>query len=718
MSYNQRLLNESIKGQTTPDYINISNLAKECDPDRESDLDISKEDYYKASTMFYQRSGRQSILMSPISFNESVSSKNESIGLSFNEQDWGDVGLPVPDEASLARTASRRSLKRLKSSDSQNRKQNDSSKREFNLEKREDGDGVDEFSYKCLLKKFNEFDDKNQMKGQKDKQNETKRFNGEISNTVNVESKPETSAKHLFNGNNIYAKSYVSDSEMLDNNSSTADDENNTSKSAPLMLSPLTRVLADLRKTADVRKERQYLFSLNNNSSQTKTQPKVDEVIVTKGALQLLDNKKDKSSPLEDINCEHQSDYLNMSRTAKEDDQYVTMDGEEVDKESDAGDDADDEASRDFDTVNYQSDVILDNDIKLKAGCKVRTYKKPRPEPVPNISNQLNNRLSLSPNPAYEALGDVRPVKEAEAKSVANSDTTASNSVDKERSPKAPYYVSDLLSEEQQIALQEKLAARQTGSPPPLLSRCNALNNTRYLGTTSLQKCDVGKRVNNINNKNESSVSLNNCITNNINNATHNQVSAADAIENSLKSLLLPNVSKFLDSERNKYEAGHTLEKVPQNDKPFVPFQRCMTPDFNTKTDLQIEAQKCLTENSLALNRRSKSLEGLLESNNSKHIYENLGQQTSDPLIRQTDYVFNGNNDYYSDDDFMGTEVLRRVSKRHFAENFGSKSSQLSQQTVPLVESLEKSFDDYSDTESDLSSLIELSIGESQSINH
>ena len=355
---------------------------------------------------------------------------------------------------------------------------------------------------------------------------------------------------------------------------------------------------------------------------------------------------------------------------------------------------------------------MADNGIKLKAGCKVRTYKKPRPEPVPNIPNQLNSRISLNPNPAYETLGDILPVKDADVKSVTSNDGAANNCADKQRSPNAPYYMSDLLSEEQQIALQEKLAACQTGSPPPLLSRCNALNNTRYLGTTSLQKCDVGKRVNNINNKNDSSVSLNNCITNNINTAI--QLSTTDTIENSLKSLLLPNVSKFLDSERNKYEAGHTLEKVSHSDKPFVAYaasKRCITPDFNSKTDLELEAQTSLIENSIALKRRSKSLEGLVDS---KHIYENLNQ-SSDPLTQTNDCLFNGSDHTFSDDDFMGTEVLRRVSKRHFAENFNSKSSPLSQQSVPLVESLEKSFDDFSDTDSDLSSMIELSIGESQS---
>ncbi|CAG2163880.1 unnamed protein product [Oppiella nova] len=730
MPYNERP-NETMKGQTTPDYININSFGKETEADKESDLDISKEDYYKASTMFYQRfceSGRQSILMSPVSFNESVSSKNDSIGQTFNKQDWTDVGLPVPDETVLARTASRRSLKRItNNTESKTKSAIESPKREFTLDKREDGDGVDEYSVKCLLKKFSEFDNKNAKPIVSP--NESKHYNGEAVNQTNYSFKCETSAKPLFNGCNVFAKSYVSDSEILDNNSSIGDEENSTSKSAPLMLSPLTKVLADLRKTADVRKEK--LYSLSRNEFLLKKPSKVEEVIATKGALQLLDNSTNKSSTHEvQPNGCQQSDYLNMNKVVKgEEDVYVAMDGEEGDKESDAGDDADDEASRDFDCIVHHSDIITDNDIKLKAGCKVRTYKKPRPEPVPNVSNQL----ALNPNPAYEAFdgiqvatSEVTPEKTVTTNEINNNNTSAEKhtSAEKQRSPNAPYYMSDLLSEEQQIALQEKLAARQTGSPPPLLSRCNALNNTRYLGTTSLQKCDVGKRVNNINlnsvNKNDSTVSLNNCITNPIttNNAVQSptQTQTTETIENSLKSLLLPNVSKFIDSERNKYEAGNTLQKVPQNDKSFASYtnnKRCITPDLshssNTKTNLQSDAQNCLPDNFLSLKRRSKSLEGLMDQQNSRHIYENIDQQTLQPTAHENDAIFNTSDNNVSDEDFMGTEVLRRVSKKHFGDNFSVKSSSLSQQSVPLSESFDKGFDDFTESESDLSSLIELS---------
>jgi hypothetical protein len=684
------------KGRTTPDYINISSFEK--DRDKDSDLDISKEDYYKASTMFYQRftqSGRESILMSPISFSESNTSKtNESVGQSFTEQDWGDVGLPVPDQASLARTASRRSLKRMNPPSIEPQKDpNDSIKTDFKLEKREDGDGVDEYSVKYLLKKFNE----NENKGLKLNlnQSESHSYNGEVHKKQNCVSYPEKLKPHI--NSNFHLKSYASDSEILDNNSA-ADEETNTTRSAPIMLSPLSCVLADLRKTADVRKEKLYSLS---RSQPSMTKPKVDEVIVTKGALQLIDNNSITNCKKQTVD---QSDYLNMEKVVKDEDEYVAMDGE-VEKESDAADDADDEASRDFDTINYQSEVIAENDIKLKAGCKVRTYKKPRPEPVPIIANSYQHlshiaKELLNPNPAYETFDEIRVGNDTEVKCVsveANNDSS-----DKQRSPNAPYYYSDLLSEEQQIALQERLAACQSGSPPPLLSRCNALNNTRFLGTTSLQKTDIGKRVNNIVNsinKNDSSISLNNAII-------------QTDIENSLKSILLPNVSKFLDSERNKYEAGHTLEKVPDGDKSFSYLKRCMTPDishFKTRKDLEFQTHNSSLENTISSRRRSKSLEGLVDQQNK---YENIGQQSINDF--ETYNNSNSNDNNFSDDDFIGTEALRRVSKRHFADNFNSKASPINQHNVPLVERLEKSFDDYTETESDLSSLIELSIGENR----
>ncbi|CAG2103113.1 unnamed protein product [Medioppia subpectinata] len=662
MPYNERQrLKETMKSQTTPDYININSIEKECEADKESDLDISKEDYYKASTMFYQRfaeSGRQSILMSPVSFNESVSSKNDSIGHAFNRQDWADVGLPVPDETTLARTASRRSLKRVNGKDSKPVTDNESPKRDFTLDKREDGDGVDEYSVKCLLKKFTEFENKNVKPIVN--QNDKKHMNGETVHNTEIGFKCQTSVtKPQLNGNNIFAKCYVSDSEILDNNSSIGDEETNTSKSAPLMLSPLTKVLADLRKTADVRKERLYSLSRNPTSLLSK-QPKVDEVIVTKGALHLIDKNTSNSGEHEvQTNCGQQSDYLIMNKVTKEgeEDAYVAMDGEDGDKESDAGDDADDEASRDLDSIPYQSDIMADNDIKLKAGCKVRTYKKPRPEPVPNIANHL----SLNPNPAYEAFDGIRVatddsvVDDKALNTTINNEINNNESTEKQRSPNAPYYMSDLMSEEQQIALQEKLAARQTVSPPPLLSRCNALNNTRYLGTTSLQKCDVGKR-------------------------------------------------SFVASYTNNAN------------------KRCITPDLNhtnhsqSQTDLQNDIPNGFAENSLSLKRRSKSLEGLMDQQNSVHIYENIDQQTLQTLpFLENDPFFNPSDNNMSDEDFMGTEVLRRVSKKHFGDNSSVKSSSMSQQSVPLVECLDKSFADFTESESDLSSLIELSTGDSVS---
>lgn len=187
----------------------------------------------------------------------------------------------------------------------------------------------------------------------------------------------------------------------------------------------------------------------------------------------------------------------------------------------------------------------------------------------------------------------------------------------------APYYYSDLLSEEQQLALQERLAQWGSKSPPPLLSHCNALNNTRYLGLTSLQKCDVGRRVNNI--KNEvpnNSVAANDglCIGESQVKEVNNSLTGSQQIGHAS----IQCASKFVDAERNKYEEGHTLQKVSIPDKSMTiwDLKRSMTPDI-TSPNRNWSDQYLRNGEYISMDkRRSKSLEAL----ESEHIYENLGQ--------------------------------------------------------------------------------------------
>lgn len=798
-----------------------------------SDLDMRKEDYYKASIMFYQKqnhSGRESILMSPVSFLHHQNDPNpcpvvnSKFNLTSNDtQDWNNIGLPVPDEQSLAKTASRRSLRKsnkmtlgipsvndvnVNQSQSQDNDNSDTSLNSniIKMKKREDGDGhVGDYSVKTLLKKFSSGDLGNQNSQEASnkindelkhfKQNSFLEISKKFQTINNVEEK--LSPKVCLNPDPNNNKPCVSDSEILDNDSTVDDD---TIKSAPVVLSPLSSVLADLRKTADVKKEKSYQQKQDDKLSSSTL--KVDEVIVTKGALQLNFNEEiiDK--------------------------QLSNNEGNDNEEETEEND-ADDELSRDFDSLNYhhtnlQSSSTHGNEIKLKPGCRVRTYKKPRPEPVPVIPNtsmtfqktslvqqqpelspaqhqtNINHQL-LNPNPAYESFDGIRngnisneanhakatlltspstlltststlltspstvlaaPTTSLAAPTTAlaaptsptgltdsnTSQNVSDSSPDNKRSPSsAPYYYSDLLSEEQQLALQERLAACQSGSPPPLLSRCNALNNTRFLGVTSLQKGDIGKRVNKIGTALNNSQQQNNQSIKTVLNNTHQLLDAS---------------SKFLDAERNKYEAGHTLQKVSD-------WKRCVTPDLSQSSEKSRFSflDQNNGQNTIA-KRRSRSLEGLLDAvnnecvddnhrrdhHNSGHIYENLGKfaielDCDNENGNSNNGIDNGTNqkgkneneneneknlvDDNGDDDYLDCELLRKASAKHFNEtkvinksstklltNVISNNNNHDQQTnnsvVPLVERLEKSFDaeeqsdkEFSDSSS-LSSMIEL----------
>ncbi|OTF73071.1 hypothetical protein BLA29_001777, partial [Euroglyphus maynei] len=108
--------------------------------------------------------------------------------------------------------------------------------------------------------------------------------------------------------------------------------------------------------------------------------------------------------------------------------------------------------------VQNQSNEQLE--IKFKLGLNVRTYRKPKSKHCPSITSD-----------------DSDSVHRQQIHSRNNIQIATQSSV-------APYYYSDLLNEEQKIALKKKLG--DFAEPPPLLSRCTALNNTRFLGTTSL----------------------------------------------------------------------------------------------------------------------------------------------------------------------------------------------------------------------------------------
>ncbi|KAH9516507.1 Pleckstrin y domaincontaining A member 5 [Dermatophagoides farinae] len=137
-----------------------------------------------------------------------------------------------------------------------------------------------------------------------------------------------------------------------------------------------------------------------------------------------------------------------------------------------------------FDVQNQSNEEL---EIKFKLGLNVRTYRKPK------LSNHCPSTTLDDNDSVHKQLYD----------DINKSNNNQNNS--QNSTPTAPYYYSDLLNEEQKIALQKKLG--DFAEPPPLLSRCTALNNTRFLGTTSLtldkKLSNRTKTLNTLNNLND-----------------------------------------------------------------------------------------------------------------------------------------------------------------------------------------------------------------------
>ncbi|UXI17241.1 alpha-tubulin N-acetyltransferase 1 [Sarcoptes scabiei] len=165
-----------------------------------------------------------------------------------------------------------------------------------------------------------------------------------------------------------------------------------------------------------------------------------------------------------------------------------------------------------LETDQNQSNEELE--IKFKIGLNVRTYRKPKSlqndidqndfesgEDSPQSKITNHNEISpLIPDPkqslkdSNNCKEELRPVTNIEnrisfdeqdkSKSSSTTLSSLSSSTSIGSSTQAPYYYSDLLNEEQKIALQKKLGNFAT--PPPLLSRCSATKNARFIGTKSL----------------------------------------------------------------------------------------------------------------------------------------------------------------------------------------------------------------------------------------
>ncbi|XP_067144252.1 uncharacterized protein [Centruroides vittatus] len=225
----------------------------------------------------------------------------------------------------------------------------------------------------------------------------------------------------------------------------------------------------------------------------------------------------------------------------------------------------------------------------------------------------------------------------------------------------APYYYSDLLPDTDDIKLLKS----------PLLDKCysprsnqNMLNNVRDISPSNSNKGDIGRKVNKISENNQiispnnfSSTDISNCQQNLNQRVFPSEIShVSQEVRNSLEHLLIPESSKFRDAERNKYEAGHTLEKTRSTSSTLQCLkQRSATPDFNKSYEHHYENLDPVW--GATVKRLSRSLEELLDGDSKvrnqndwlpyhfsnkkieEPFYENIGF-AQHKLITETDDSF------------------------------------------------------------------------------
>ena len=272
------------------------------------------------------------------------------------------------------------------------------------------------------------------------------------------------------------------------------------------------------------------------------------------------------------------------------------------------------------------NEAKLSDDVSVKETCNtLRNNEKPNiilPKSCCPLDVARNHASLLDTNPAYESFSGISGMAKFDSLShPVEAKIEETNEVETKpkstRNPtSAPYYYSDLLSDDDDQEFEEKLNYTLKSS-----NRKGKLNNSRNskLSLTNLDKCDLSKRVN-------------------------------------LLDLIPEDYGlKFLDAERNKYNAGSTLEKVPENRKIIIDSKRCVTPDsLVEKIKKKVENKdnaKQASEEMAQPQTRSKSLENLDED----HLYENL-EALSELHLKQ-------NKDHES---LLDCDYLRRVSQNYF----------------------------------------------------
>lgn len=213
---------------------------------------------------------------------------------------------------------------------------------------------------------------------------------------------------------------------------------------------------------------------------------------------------------------------------------------------------------------------------------------------------------------ADDGAGHYVGLRAPESIPVASGDSSCTNSpADKDRSPNsAPYYYSDLLKDDGHILDDNSQSS-------PRLSARPVPNNVRSVSPPNLVQADIGRRVNLIHQ--QEAEHLNAEVENNLRYPSRNPSEITPEIRCSLEQILGSESKKFSDLERNRYEAGNTLEKTRHLDNNRIKL-RSATPDFDLSTNRHVlnddvHRPMALQNHNLLSRRMSRSMEDLLDGN-------------------------------------------------------------------------------------------------------
>ncbi|GFQ65036.1 pleckstrin homology domain-containing family A member 7 [Trichonephila clavata] len=209
----------------------------------------------------------------------------------------------------------------------------------------------------------------------------------------------------------------------------------------------------------------------------------------------------------------------------------------------------------------------------------------------------------------------------------------------------APYYYSDLYSGQGinftgQISFKRNDVPYMDKTSPPK-SNSALLNNVKSRSPSYSSKGDIGRKVNKINSKPSATEEKD---------ALNEKYWESEGAKINLKcsiDILESSKSKYLDAEKNKYEAGHTLEKTRSNSTMSYFKHRSSTPELNTcqyQSDEPVYENIIFQSKTKLQKRLSQSLEGLPQApeliDNTPEVDENInrGEIPGNPVYENIDF--------------------------------------------------------------------------------